>query len=109
MPAKRKGSSATTRNERRGLRKSFQKKVESQGLKIVKLEQTVTQLRKSQRLKSVSTCRFLPDFPFDGVQHLSVGSVRPLLNHPARGMTSFIVLVRINQLCINIMYLSLCC
>ena len=88
MPAKKKGSSATTRNERRReLRKSFKKKVKVQELKIVKLEQTVTQLRKSQRLKrTISTSQFLPEFPCSDVQHLSAGSVMPLLNHPARGM-----------------------
>ena len=89
MPARRKGSSsATTRNERRrDLRKSFKKKMEAQELKVVKLEQTVRQLRRSQRLKTSVTSRLLPNFPCKAVQHLSAGSVRPLLNHPAKGMT----------------------
>ena len=89
MPAKRQGHSSmyTTRNQRRSrVRRSLKKTVEAQGLKIVRLEKTLTQLRKSPRLrKSVSTTGLIPDFQYDDVQQLPEGSVRPLLNHPAIG------------------------
>ena len=87
MPAKRQGHSSvyTTRNQRRSrTRRSLKKTVEVQGLKIVRLEKTLTQLRKSPRMrKSLSTTGLIPDFQYDDVQQLAEGSVRPLLNHPA--------------------------
>ena len=89
MPAKRQGHSSvyTTRNQRRSrTRRSLKKTVEVQGLKIVRLEKTLTQLRKSPRMrKSLSTTGLIPDFQYDDVQQLAEGSVRPLLNHPAIG------------------------
>lgn len=90
MPVKRRGHKFTTRNQRRSkIRRLLKKTVEGQGLEIVRLEKTVTQLRNSVRLRrSVSTTGFLPDFKYDDVLQIPDGSVKPLLDHPAIGKIS---------------------
>ena len=112
MPAKRQGHSSmyTTRNQRRSrTRRSLKKTVEAQGLKIVRLEKTLTQLRKSPRLsKSASTTGLIPDFQYDDVQQLPEGSVKPLLNHPATGkIHSWRIMSKIHTITSYSVFLSL--